>query len=94
MAQSGVLRVKLTHAIGLKSMDSNGFSDPYCKLTFGKTTFKSKTIMKSLNPRWDETFTFRGNYQDFANGVLEIQCWDWDRFSTNDKLGNATLQFR
>ena len=36
MSDSGVLRVRLSHGIGLKSADSNGFSDPYVKLTLGK----------------------------------------------------------
>ena len=90
--QSGVLRVKLTHAIGLKSMDSNGFSDPYIKVAFGKMTHKSTIVKKSLNPRWDETFSFRGNYPDFMSGVLEVQGWDWDRLSRNDPLGTGTLQ--
>ena len=90
--QSGVLRVKLTHALGLKSMDSNGYSDPYCKVSFGKQTHKSQIVKKSLNPRWDETYTFRGNYPDFVNGVLNVECWDWDRLSRNDPLGNGTLQ--
>ena len=35
---SGRLRVRLSHAIGLRSMDSNGYSDPFVKLTLGKET--------------------------------------------------------
>jgi Ca2+-dependent lipid-binding protein len=35
-------------------MDRNGFNDPYVKLTVGKKTVKSKTIRKTLNPRWDQ----------------------------------------
>jgi hypothetical protein len=48
---SGTLRITLSHALGLKSMDSNGFSDPYVKLSLGKHHVKSKTIKKTLNPR-------------------------------------------
>ena len=54
----GTLRVHLSHATDLKSMDSNGFSDPYVKLTLKGTTHKSKTMKKTLNPKWDEGFEF------------------------------------
>ena len=89
----GVLRVKLSYAVGLKSADSNGYSDPYVKLSLGKQTFKSSTVKKSLNPRWDELFSFRVNsYHEVANSTLEVACWDWDRFSRDDSLGNGALQ--
>ena len=52
--QSGALRVRLSHAIGLVSKDSNGFSDPYVKLILGKEVHKSEIIKKTLNPRWDK----------------------------------------
>ena len=48
---AGTLRITLSHAVGLKSMDSNGFSDPYVKLSLGRHKEKSKTIKKTLNPR-------------------------------------------
>ena len=54
LGSNGVLRVRLSHALGLRSMDRNGFNDPYVKLTVGKKTVKSKTIRKTLNPRWDQ----------------------------------------
>jgi hypothetical protein len=51
---NGTLFVLLTRATNLKAMDSNGFSDPYAKLTIGSVVHKSKTIRKSLNPMWHE----------------------------------------
>ena len=90
---AGALRVKLCYAVGLRSMDSNGYSDPYVKLTLGNKTHKSKTIKKTLNPRWDETFTFReNNFGAIANGTLQVDAWDWDMMSRNDPLGSAQLQ--
>ena len=47
-------------ATGLKSADLNGKSDPYVRLTLAGQQAKSKTIMKSLDPQWDETFEFVG----------------------------------
>ena len=53
MADSGALKVRLSHGVGLRSMDSNGFSDPYVKLKLGKDSHKSATVKKTLHPRWD-----------------------------------------
>ena len=49
--------VTVKHARGLASMDSNGFSDPYAILFLGGKKHKTKTIMKTLDPTWDEVFS-------------------------------------
>ena len=64
MLAKGTLHVYLSHATGLKSADRNGLSDPYVKLSLGKHKSKSKTIKKTLNPRWDEDFEWRGTLRD------------------------------
>ena len=56
-------------ATGLKSADPNGKSDPYVRLTLAGQQAKSKTIMKSFDPQWDETFEFVG-----VRGELVILC--------------------
>ena len=57
---SGAVAVHLHRGRGLKSMDRNGFSDPYVKLSLGRERVTSKTISKTLDPAWDETFEFHG----------------------------------
>ena len=47
-------------ATGLKSADRNGKSDPFVKLMLAGQRAKSKTIMMTLDPQWDETFEFTG----------------------------------
>ena len=47
-------------ATGLKSADRNGKSDPFVKLMLAGQRAKSKTIMMTLDPQWDETFDFVG----------------------------------
>ena len=44
-------------ANGLAAMDSNGFSDPYALLFLNGEKHKTRTIMKTLNPVWDATFS-------------------------------------
>lgn len=48
---TGTLRLFLSHAVGLRAKDSNGYSDPYIKLSLASHRAKSKTIKKTLNPR-------------------------------------------
>jgi len=87
----GALRVRLSHAIGLRSMDSNGYSDPYVKLVLGSDKHKSEIVKKTLNPRWDKDFFFRGSFEQLITTPLEVQVWDWDRFSRNDAVGNGKV---
>ncbi len=47
-------------ATGLKPADLNGKSDPYVKLMLAGQRAKSKTIMMTLDPQWDESFEFAG----------------------------------
>ena len=47
----------------LAARDLNGLSDPYVKITLlpdKKHRLETKIKMKTLNPRWDETFYFEG----------------------------------
>jgi len=88
---SGTLRIHLSHALGLRSMDSNGFSDPYVKLSLGKHKAKSKVIKKTLNPRWDEEFHWRGVLQEFVSHPLNVACWDYDLVGRNDSLGETQV---
>lgn len=51
------LRVMLISGKGLVAMDKSGTSDPYVKFKVGgRMLYKSKTVHKDLNPKWDETF--------------------------------------
>ena len=55
--------VQLLGGRGLPIMDKNflskgGSSDPCCKVSIGEKSFTSKTVPKSLAPRWEEEFRF------------------------------------
>ena len=81
----GELRVTVKGASGLKAADRSGFSDPYCKVMLGEskeieaTAQKTKTMKKTLEPTWDETFRFPGTLKALANEQLLLKVYDWDQ---------------
>ncbi|GAB1597616.1 rabphilin-3A-like [Argonauta hians] len=68
----------------LKSMDLNGFSDPYVKLHLlpgasKANKLRSKTIHKTLNPEWNETLTYYGiTDEDIIKKTLRLSVLDED----------------
>ena len=66
LISQGTLTVTLLRGSGLAAADSNGKSDPYVKLSLGKSKAKSKTIPKTLDPEWNEKFEFQGACSRFT----------------------------
>ncbi|KAK5079791.1 hypothetical protein LTR70_008981 [Exophiala xenobiotica] len=85
-----VFTIKLVEAEGLKALDVNGFSDPYVVLTdeYQKRLFKTKTIYRNLNPRWDESVDIT------TQGPLNLiaTVWDWDSMKDHDYVGRTSLK--
>ncbi|KAH8824331.1 phosphatidylserine decarboxylase-domain-containing protein [Flagelloscypha sp. PMI_526] len=79
-----VAHLKLTVVSGsnLIPKDKNGLSDPFCVITVagsGTDGGRKQTgvVKKSLNPSWNETFTFP-LYKSLAPFAIEITLWDKD----------------
>ncbi|KAJ3694743.1 hypothetical protein LUZ60_000120 [Juncus effusus] len=82
------LIVQVIEARDLLAMDNNGLIDPYVKLQLGRQRAKSKVVKKSLNPIWDEQFSFRvGDLKE----ELCIFVLDEDKYFADDFLGQIKV---
>jgi len=92
----GILDVAVVKARNLKPMDINGTSDPYVKVWLiyrGKKVEKKKTyiIKKTLNPTFEEEFTFLTPMKKMRETQLEITVMDYDKIGRNDTIGKVYL---
>ena len=74
--EDSILTVHIIEAQNLKPMDLSGTSDPYVELTCEGQKIETKVVKDSLNPFWDEKFTFAISQ---GNDDLKITVWDKDK---------------
>uniref|UniRef100_A0A8C0YLY0 E3 ubiquitin-protein ligase NEDD4-like n=1 Tax=Cyprinus carpio carpio TaxID=630221 RepID=A0A8C0YLY0_CYPCA len=93
--ESRILRVKVIAGIDLAKKDIIGASDPYVKLSLYVTDenrelalVQTKTIKKTLNPKWNEEFYFRVCPQ---NHRLLFEVFDENRLTRDDFLGQVDV---
>jgi len=93
---AGKLTVVILEAKNLKKMDVGGLSDPYVKIALmmnGKRIKKKKTSIKkcTLNPYYNESFTFEVPFEQIQKVQLVITVVDYDRIGTSEPIGKVVL---
>eukprot|EP00002_Diphylleia_rotans_P036177 TRINITY_DN7942_c0_g1_i2.p1 TRINITY_DN7942_c0_g1~~TRINITY_DN7942_c0_g1_i2.p1 ORF type:complete len:318 (+),score=41.44 TRINITY_DN7942_c0_g1_i2:91-1044(+) len=96
MEQEDVYFVRLQRFVArqLPAMDANGLSDPYLILNFDGIEMKTDICLETLNPIW--AFSNHFEYKvpkdaDLTKRILKIECWDHDRFLTDDFIGSRQI---
>ncbi|XP_071493645.1 synaptotagmin-1-like isoform X2 [Diadema antillarum] len=93
--QEGKLNVGVMQASELPGMDFSGTSDPYVKvylLPDKKKKYETKVHRKTLNPVFNETFTFKVPYSEVSSKTLVFAIYDFDRFSRHDIIGEVKVK--
>ncbi|TWW76373.1 Synaptotagmin-1 Synaptotagmin I [Takifugu flavidus] len=74
-----------------QKMDVGGLSDPYVKIHFmqnGKRLKKKKTTIKnSLNPYYNESFSFEVPCEQIEKVQIAVTVLDYDKIGKNDAIG-------
>ena len=71
------------------------FADPFVTLAllpdpYKKTLQKTKTVKNTLNPVWNEDFSFDMSPEDLEVSRLVLTVFDWDMVGSNDVIGSDT----
>ena len=69
-------------------MDLGGKSDPYCILEVGKQKIQTNYKQSTLNPYWDEAFTFE---IESKGQVLNAIVMDKDSIGKDDFEGSSQI---
>ena len=86
----GTLRLDLTKATNLPAADSNGYSDPYCKVFLNNLEeFTSKVVKKNLNPVWEQFVNLEVASRTASE--LKIVVNDEDTVGKDDFLGEVLV---
>ena len=83
-------RIFIVSAKDLKAADFTGKSDPFVVVLHrGKQVFKTRVKKNTLCPTWNEDFEF--TFDANERSPLILRCYDWDRFSSDDFLGETKI---
>ncbi|XP_032815695.1 synaptotagmin-5-like [Petromyzon marinus] len=86
--------VGILQATDLAAMDIGGMSDPYVRvylLPHKKKKFETSVHRKTLNPIFEEKFTFTVPFEELVERVLVMVVYDFDRFSRHDIIGELRI---
>eukprot|EP01114_Cavostelium_apophysatum_P019642 TRINITY_DN6390_c0_g1_i1.p1 TRINITY_DN6390_c0_g1~~TRINITY_DN6390_c0_g1_i1.p1 ORF type:complete len:675 (-),score=165.25 TRINITY_DN6390_c0_g1_i1:156-2180(-) len=85
------LVVRVISGRGLIPKSSSGFSDPFCVVTLKDQHFKTEVIKKSLNPMWDQRFTFDIVGLNEVTTDFVLTCHDQSLIGSKEFMGEIIL---
>ncbi|XP_043101856.1 rabphilin-3A isoform X2 [Puntigrus tetrazona] len=90
------LIVGVVRCVHLAAMDANGYSDPFVKICLKpdmgkKAKNKTQIKKKTLNPEFNEEFSYEIKHAELAKKTLDISVWDYDIGKCNDYIGGCQL---
>ena len=91
-ALQGTVTITVHKATRIKAADISGTSDPYITIRCNGQVHTTKVIPKTLNPRWNETFTFQGTLSALIDSPVEMNVYDRDLSSRDDNIGVTMLE--
>lgn len=65
-------------------------NNPFAVISFGKQSFRTKVVKRTVNPVWREKLYFTIKESE-ANYHLTFSIYDYDKFSYNACIGTASL---
>ena len=85
--------LQVLHASHLRGADVGGSSDPFCKVSLGHFQAHTRTLSRTLDPAWNETFIFVLEPDALAlmggAPVITFEVWDYNRYARNYFLGEV-----
>ncbi|EMG46718.1 hypothetical protein G210_3025 [Candida maltosa Xu316] len=86
----GKVKLEIIGAENLKSVDTNGKSDPMCVVQVdGVKVYKTEKKRKTLDPIWNESVEFPMISR--SRQILLVEVYDWDLTHDDELLGIANL---
>jgi len=82
------IQVLVREARDLPNGDKRGLTDGYVQVEHGGKKHKTKTVKDSLNPRWEETFTFQNDKRE--DDQILFKVYD-DDVLVDDFLGMVSV---
>lgn len=88
ISNTGSIEVELINAENVPAADRTGLSDPYVRIYVNNEDdriFSSQVQKETLNPEWNERFSF--DVADVRNTFFKAIVYDWDMGNRDDLLG-------
>jgi hypothetical protein len=85
--RAGVVTITLLEARGLRGVDKSGTSDPFVRVKVGREQiYKTKFIPKTLDPEWNEPFSYRVGGEPF---IFDFKVKDHNKIKSAVDLGQS-----